>query len=203
MATQVTEKEAKKLATLLAEVKALSNELDSLSKKQERASIRLYVATWDWVEATLEAGRAATVQAACIRLGAMLKRTRSNVESWYYCGRFMYQEGLTIAHDHRSVRAVYYHRRSLSKAELIRCVDLIKKKEPWAKVRTIINKSKRAKTREAEAKVRRMIGQKQFTRTRMKMELMGLQTMLAKFFKEPVFITVKGQESERTLLEVK
>jgi hypothetical protein len=189
---------------LVAELKKYCAEFDSLTSKAHLMKARMFGHTYEWVRWTVENTDCTDVKDACVRLGNTIKRSYRNVESWFYCGKFMVDNKINPqTADARSIRAVWQNRRGLTKGETVKCIDKIRKGEPHRDVAQIVNTSPTVIVNRAKNRHRRMSSAGDMTRQRVKLELMALQTFAAKFFGHKVVVTLTNAKTGKQLMQVK
>lgn len=178
-------------------------EYDALTSKASNLRSKIYSHVYDWVTYAVENGHAKDVKAGCIRLGSTLKRSYSNVESWFYCGKFMREEKLDPDQaDARSVRHVWNRRKSLAESEKHKALSMIRKGAPYEKIAYLVDKSTTAAGRAATVKAAKLEKKGQLDKQRVKMEMMAVHTLLERLFKQPVALVALDSSSGKTLMQV-
>lgn len=171
--------------------------LDQANERVRHIESDLFRCTFEWVTIAVEDGDAKDLGTGLQRLASTLHRSMKAIEHWYYCGKYMAENRLGKDADPRSVRAVYTQRQSLTKADHLKCVNIIRKGAPVEEVRAIVRKSAFRRALSAERKTEKLARNRQLTKPRVRMEMMALRTLAAKYFQQAVEIHVvlKGTNS--------
>lgn len=172
-----------KREALTRELRKLVNQYDELQAQSGKLLAYIYDHTYAWVSLCVDVGSARTTDEGIKRLAATLKRGHKCVGSWYYCGKYMADNKLEPTRtNHRSVRAIYVHHRSLTKADQLRCVDLVKHQAPHEEVMRILNRSASVLAAQADRKANSLERHGKLNKTRIRMEMLGLLTLARKFY---------------------
>jgi len=167
---------------LTAELKRYVAEFDALTTKVGKLQAHVYAASYEWVQICATEGKI-TPNAAIVRLANTLKRNVSGIKSWYYCGAFMAEHKLNAATcDHRSIYAVFRRGAVLSPYELRRCLEKVRKGDPFEDVNRIVTRSTSAAFVAAERKAESLSKSGTLNRTRLRMEMVALQTLARKLY---------------------
>lgn len=192
------------LAQLTTKLKAAVTKWDSLISRANTIHPHIFSMTYSWVTQAIERGLADTQHAAQARLGNTVRRSVKGVNHWYGCGALMHEFKIKPeACSGSAVRATYMYRASISKHELLRCIDACRDRENGYKiVRSIVGKSPRYMRMQAKRRVQRIQAQKDWNQKRMKMEAIAFATVMTHFYGEEVTVVVTGKTSHEKLLSV-
>lgn len=171
--------------------------LDQANERVRAIESDLFRCTHEWVSIAVEDGDAKDVSAGIARLASTLRRSIKCTQHWYYCGKYMADNRLSGDADARSVRSVYSQRQSLTKADHLKCLDLIRSGAPVEEVRAVVRKSAFRRALSSERKADRLSSSRQLTKPRLRMEMMALRTLAARYHQQAVEIHVvlKGTAS--------
>lgn len=187
---------------LMLQLRKYVKEFDALCSRVHKLRPKIFECAYECVNSMIEDGDVKDIKAGCIKLGNSLKRSYTNIESWYYCGRFMDQEGLEAAKvDANSVRLVYNRRKVLSRATYLRVISMIKQQEPFKDVTRLVNSSKRAAEDKGTRKGKRLQKDAQLTKTRVKLEMHALRTLIQEYAKSDK-IRIVVYDGRQKILEV-
>lgn len=200
MSTEVLARPVKRTARREELTTALRRHVAMLDQANERVrhiESDIYRCAYEWISIAIGDGDAKDVTDGVRRLGGTLKRASPTVEKWYYCGKYMADNALGDDADARSVRTVFCNRQSLTKADHLKLVDLIRHGAPVEKVREVVQKSAFRRALSADRKAEMLSRSRQLTKPRLRMEMMALRTLAAKYHQQAVeiHIVLKGTSS--------
>jgi hypothetical protein len=193
-------------AKLLVDLKKHLAELKQNTERNVWLQGHVNANTYAYVTYMVSMQDARDVRHGCSLLANMLKVSETRVELWFYTGRFMAVNKLHPDRvDSAAARECYNMRQSLTKHELLRAIDLVKRKKPGPdvrrEVRAIISKSRKANLATAERKAVRAVNRGEMTKTRCKMEVMACKTFLATLYGNDIEIKVLDR-SGKVLIDV-
>jgi len=192
-----TPKRTARRAELTSSLKRHVAMLDQANERVRHIESDIFRDTHEWISIALEDGDAADFSQGVARLASTIHRSLTSIKHWYYCGKYMADNRLGSDADARSVRSVMSQRQSLTKADHLKCLDLIRKGSPVEEVRAVVRKSAFNRALTADRKAEKLTRNRQLTKPRVRMEMMALRTLAAKYFQQAVEIHVvlKGTAS--------
>lgn len=190
---------------LFKELKLWVGEYDENARRNAKLMGLIHAHTYQYIRYRVDTGTYKNVRHGVRRLAETLKKRQGTVENWYMTGQFMADHRLKPDETSSSaVRELWWHSRSLSKAEFHRALSAVKKNGPNAsrEVARIVALSRSARSHSAEVKAERLKAKNELTKTRAKMETMALRTFLEVFFDEEVSVVIFAKGDNKELLRV-
>lgn len=186
-------------AALLARIKSRFTEVEFQARKLAKLTSQLYLDSYCYVELLKAGNRVESTALGLQALADAVGYSFGGVEKWYYVGKDISGHKMDPqVVDAPAVSAWSRAKKNLPQSALLRICNQIKKGAKLVEIRKAINLSR---INRKDKEVRELAESGQLTALRAKMELMGVNNMLAKFYGRPVDLVVLDQVTGDTLME--
>ena len=187
---------------LLAELKRYCNSRDKAAKLIEGLTVRIFLASYAYCEASIAFGDAAHVSDAIQKLSNSLRRARMNVQMWVYTGKWMRDQGLDGKNMMSTAITRAYHAwGALREVERAKIRTVLRNDGSCKSVMQVLRLSSNYRVREEMKRVQRMEQDGRFNKTTMKMEMLAWKTFAESFFGSDCVIEIKDS-SGKVLMKV-
>lgn len=185
------------LLDLLAKIKSAIGDIDEASRRAETRTTQLYVDVYAYIEGVMGNGLAKSMRNAFKGTADAIGKPWRTVSGWYYRGKIMRENNIPPGErNSRAIALAWRAKNRLAKADYFAVVSSVKRGDHPGKTARILAEAQLKSGAEVERKIENLKKHGELTKTRVRLEMMAMHTMLKKFFKSDGQLAFCNAEGE-------